>query len=52
MTPFDRWLTNDDPYYGDDIVDIDDRPPCILCGRDADIEHTEDCPIITPQEEQ
>lgn len=45
-TAFDRWLTDDDPYYGDDIIDIPDAPPCADCGRDATDEHHEHCPRI------
>lgn len=36
MTPFDRWLTDDDPYYGTDLVDVPDEAWCPTCrgGRD------------------
>ena len=36
MTAYDRWLTNDDPYRGEDIVDVPDEAWCPVCGGGRD----------------
>lgn len=36
VTAYDRWLTDDDPYRGEDIVDVPDEAWCPVCGGGRD----------------